>query len=77
MDSPVLGLRPVVAFLCETLKVPNPTRRTSLPLLSQLVIESITPSTAFAASLFDKPVALDTADTRSFLFNGKVPSFKV
>ena len=52
----------------EMEKVPNPTIRTSPPELKAPEMASNTPSTAFAASTFDKPALFATAETRSFLF---------
>lgn len=68
MRSPVRGLRPSEARRWATLKVPKPTRRTSVPRLSAPVMESSIQSTAFALSDFDRPVLSATAATRSFLF---------
>jgi hypothetical protein len=39
ISSPVNGLRPLRAFLFTTLKVPNPTRLTSSPFFSDLVMD--------------------------------------
>src|SRR5579875_3740703 len=71
--SPVRGLRPSEAAREATEKVPNPTRRTSSPLLSALVIDSNTASTALLASDFRNSVLLATASTSSFLFTGCPP----
>src|SRR5690606_12638516 len=68
IGAPVRGLRPVEALRLVTEKVPNPTRRTSSPLDNALVIVSNTPSTAFVASLRERPLASATAPISSFLF---------
>jgi hypothetical protein len=51
--SPVWGLRPFLAFLFETENVPNPTRVTFLPFLSDLAIEPVKVSMALPAATFD------------------------
>ena len=57
-----------------TLKVPNPTRRTSAPPFNELVILLNTESTTFDASVFDKLDSLATLLISSSLFINK--SFK-
>src|SRR6185437_15638477 len=74
--SPVRGLRPSEAARFDTVKVPNPTRRTSSPFLRDEAIESKTASTAFVASDFFKFAADATASTSSFLFTSQPPYSK-
>src|SRR5690606_16799872 len=75
IGSPVRGLRPVEALRLATENVPNPTRRTSSPFDSAVVMVSNTPSTAFVASLRESPLASATAPISSFLFmSGRTPS---
>src|SRR5437763_6329609 len=66
--SPVRGLRPSEAAREATEKVPNPTRRTSLPPLNDSVIDANTASTALLAADFDRSALPATASTSSFLF---------
>src|SRR3954468_2762987 len=66
--SPVRGLRPSEAARAATVNVPNPTRRTSPPVLSASVIDSKTASTALLAAAFDRSAFPATASTSSFLF---------
>ncbi len=73
MASPVRGLRPWDAARLATLKVPKPTRRTSCPPLRASVTAENTQSTAFVASLFERPASFITAAMRSFLFNSNAP----
>src|SRR5262249_34437348 len=73
--SPVRGLRPSEAARLATVKVPNPTSLTSDPFLSDAVIASKTSSTAFVASIFDRPVFVETTPTSSFLFTLSPPSY--
>ena len=73
MRSPVRGLRPSEARRFATLKVPNPTSRTSPPPLKEPVMESKTASTALPASALLMLALLATEATRSFLFTMKPP----
>jgi hypothetical protein len=50
ITSPVLGLRPFLAFLLTTEKVPNPTRATFCPFFKAPFMEFKVESSAFAAS---------------------------
>src|SRR5882757_10032706 len=70
ISSPVWGLRPLPPARAETTKTPKPVTRTSSPLLSDSVISSNTPSTAFCASILESPVRSASFWTRSFLFTG-------
>ena len=67
IDSPVLGFRPVVAFLWLTLKFPNPTMLTFSSLFRELVIESKRLSIALVESDLDKPAEDATEAIKSFL----------
>jgi hypothetical protein len=55
MASPVFGLRPVLAFLFDTLNVPNPTRVTFRPFFKVALIESSAVLTALDASALLSP----------------------
>src|SRR5690348_7912281 len=66
--SPVRGLRPSDAARLVTLKLPKPTRRTSMPFLSAPEIASNVASMIFATSPLARPVAAATASMSSFLF---------
>src|SRR3546814_20413506 len=68
--SPVRGLRPIDALRLLTEKVPKPTRRTSPPFFSEVVIASKTASTALLASPLVRPLESATAAVRSCLFMG-------
>lgn len=60
-----------------TLKVPNPTKRTSSPLFNARLMASNTPSTARPASAFDIPELPATVAIISFLFTVMAPSLTV
>src|SRR5262249_26304546 len=73
IGSPVRGLRPCEAARSATVKVPKPTRRTSSPFRNAAATASKTPSTAFVASPFDRPVLVATTPIKSFLFTWRTP----
>ena len=73
---PVRGLRPVLAFLFFTEKLPNPMRLTFSPLASAPLMASITASTAATASFLLIPVSA-TAEIRSALVIYRVPFFRL
>src|SRR5262245_22867600 len=70
MASPVCGFRAVRAFRCAVLNVPKPTKVIESPFFSDLVMPSISESTAAAAPALDDPVSLATLAISSCLFMG-------
>src|SRR5262245_52284740 len=68
MLAPVCGLRAVRAFRWAVLNVPNPTNATGSPFFSDLVMPSISESTAAAARAFEEPVSLAIFVMSSCLF---------
>ena len=68
MDSPVLGFLPVLASRFFALKVPNPTKATSLSPFSAFVTTLIIASTWAVASDLLLPAASETALINSALF---------
>jgi len=66
--SLVRGLRPVLSARSWTENVPKPTKRTTSPASSELVIASITLLRALFASVLEKPDKSAMAETRSCLF---------
>jgi hypothetical protein len=68
MAAPVWGLRAVRAFRSAVLNVPKPTNVIESPFLSDLVMPSMSESTAAAAPDFDEPVSLAILAIKSCLF---------
>src|SRR5439155_3104396 len=68
--APVCGLRALRALRFEVLKVPKPTNETESPFLSDLVMPSMSESTAAAALVFVSPVSLAIFWMTSCLFMG-------
>ena len=73
--APVCGLRPSLAFLLETLNVPNPATGTLSPFFNALVITSNVASKARFASAFVNPVFAAIASTNSAFFHFILPPF--
>jgi hypothetical protein len=63
--SPVLGLRPFLAFLFDILNAPNPTRVTACPFFKADVMEEIVALRALPASAFDNPEFEETFSINS------------
>jgi hypothetical protein len=68
ITAPVLGLRPLRAFLLEMSKDPKPTKEILSPFFNALVVAPTNPSNAFLASAFDNPAAAAIASINSALF---------
>src|SRR5439155_6890301 len=68
--APVCGLRALRALRFDVLKVPKPTNETESPFLSDLVMPSMSESTAAAALVFVSPVSLAIFWMTSCLFMG-------
>lgn len=72
--SPVLGLRPFLAFLLVMVNVPKPGRVTFLPFLRFDLMASVMESRASPACLRVRSVCLEILETSSFFVI--VPPFK-
>lgn len=68
IDSPVRGLRPILAARSDVEKVPNPTRVTLSFFVSAAVMFEVTEFSAFSASTFVNPLSVAIAAISSCLF---------
>src|SRR4030042_853802 len=71
-SAPVLGFRPLRAFLCLTSKLPNPEKVTFPPLFRVFLTPSSSEENALAAWRAVIPASLDIRTIVSFLFTSNL-----